>query len=331
VTLDGDEPPRDGAGAIAPVVGGHRSFRLPWVFLERGGYRGVQREILGEGTVCALNPWFVRVVLIPTRVLIMEWSDKSPSDASNYDAELERITVNVQGYRLHVDMDQTLKIPEEAAPRLVSEFGGTGSSGIGGLVKDPVPIQRFVERVLGNIVVGYFNGIAAGTTVDGFLRKYAETRTDLTTQVRTALKSYGVEAIRTNLGSFTAEDPEFNRRLQGEADEQMRGRALKATRDNVIYENEIDEVRFEAERRRAALELKGEIDALGQDNVAMIRMIEQISKMQVPEYIGGDISAYTEALPMPVLRDLITRLREMRADRQLPPTAKQELNEGDDD
>ncbi len=87
-------------------------------------------------------------------------------------------------------------------------------------------------------------------------------------------------------------------------------------RDNILIEDEIDQVRVLPERRRAALELQAEIDALGVDNVALIRMIRalirmirEMSSMQVPEYIGGDISSYAEALPMPVLRDLMSRLR----------------------
>ncbi len=101
-------------------------------------------------------------------------------------------------------------------------------------------------------------------------------------------------------------------------------------RDNILIEDEIDQVRVLPERRRAALELQAEIDALGVDNVALIRMIRvirEMSSMQVPEYIGGDISSYAEALPMPVLRDLMSRLREMRSDRQPQSEAPPQLTE----
>ncbi len=87
-------------------------------------------------------------------------------------------------------------------------------------------------------------------------------------------------------------------------------------RDNILIEDEIDQVRVLPERRRAALELQAEIDALGVDNVALIRMIR-----------GGDISSYAEALPMPVLRDLMSRLREMRSDRQPQSEAPPQLTE----
>lgn len=44
-----------------------------------------------------------------------------------------------------------------------------------------------------------------------------------------------------------------------------------------FVENEIEERRLDAERRRTALEPDGEIAALGRDNVAMIRIIRDIS------------------------------------------------------
>ncbi|MFI6741662.1 SPFH domain-containing protein [Nonomuraea sp. NPDC050451] len=113
----------------------------------------------------------------------------------------------MQGYRLQVDMNQTLRIPETAAPTLVSEFGGTGNSPLGGVYDDPRPVQRFVERVLGSTVAGYFNGMAMAGTIDEFLRRYAETRTAFAAKVRSALEEWGVEALQTNLGAVEAEDP----------------------------------------------------------------------------------------------------------------------------
>jgi len=328
VTLDGADPDRDRAGTVGPWIKGHRSFRLPWVFLDGGGCRGVQEETIGEGTVCALNPWFARVVLIPTRVLILEWNDKPSAERSrNFDAELDRITVTIQGHRVHTELSQTLRIPEKAAPKLVSTFGGSGSSGLGGLVHDPLPVQRFVEKVLGATVASYLSSIAATSTVQEFLLKYNEARTDLADKVRTSLEGWDVEAISTNLGSFEAEDPQLNAELQAEASAQLHRSTLNVMRGNMLIEDEIDQVRVLRDRRRAALELQAEIDALGADNVALIRMIREISGMKVPEYIGGDISSYAEALPMPILRDLMSRLRELRSDRQLQPETPPQLTE----
>jgi hypothetical protein len=312
ITLDGAEPPRGGTGVGPAVAAVHRSFRLPWVFLAGGGRRGVQEQTLGEGAVYSLNPWFVRVMLVPTRLLILNWSRVADLKAGNYDAELEQIVITVQGHRLHVDMSQTLQIPETAAPKLVSQFGGTQMSGLGGLVNDPVPVQRFVERVLGDTVAGYFSAIAGAGTVEELLSQYASTRTDLAAQVREALEKWGVKAVGTTLGAFESEDPAFNESLKRIFDEETRGRVLAVERENVLHEDAIDKVRVRAEQRRVGMELRAEIDALGPENAALIRMIREISNMNVPQYMGGDVSAYMEALPMPVLKDLISRMRQLR-------------------
>jgi hypothetical protein len=311
ITLDGAEPTADGA-TVGPNVEGHRSFRLPWVFLNGGGHRGVQQETLGEGAVCSLNPWFVRVMLIPIRLLYMEWTKKNPSESGNYDANLDQIVVNIQGHRLHVEMSQTLRIPKGAAPQLVSQFGGTTTSGLGGLVNDPVPVQRFVERVLGATVAAYFNAIATASTIDEFLNLYAGTRTDLAAQVRNTLQSWGVEAVSTTLGEFESQDPEFDEVRKKEFAEQMRGKVLLVERENIGVEDEIDAVRVRAEERRTSLELKAEIEALGVENVAQIRMIREISRWQGPQYIGGNISEYVDSMPMMIRRDLIDKLRQLR-------------------
>jgi uncharacterized membrane protein YqiK len=53
------------AGDLAgPIVGGHESFQRGQVFVNAGGCRGLQEEVLLSGT-WNLNPWFVRVDPVP--------------------------------------------------------------------------------------------------------------------------------------------------------------------------------------------------------------------------------------------------------------------------
>ncbi|MBB5783509.1 SPFH domain-containing protein [Nonomuraea jabiensis] len=309
VTLDGAES----AGMGEPVEG-HSSFRRPWEFLARGGTRGVQKETLKEGAVLALNPWFVRVVLMPTRVMILEWRDKGDSERGNYDAELDRIVLNVQGYRLQVDMNQTLRIPETAAPKLVSEFGGTGNSPLGGVYDDPRPVQRFVERVLGSTVAGYFSGMAMAGTIDEFLRRYAETRTAFAAKVRSALEEWGVEALQTNLGAVEAEDPKLNALLQEAADEELRGRRMHITHSLLAIEEQIDEARARTARLHDNSDKRVDVELLGPDWATLLRLADAISRMDGPEIVtGGD----GDHLPLMVLRDLLGRLRDMKPDKEL--------------
>lgn len=327
IALDGTEP--ESPDQLGPRVEGHQGFRLPWVFLQNGGYRGVQEETLPEGTVCALNPYFVRVMLIPTRVLVLEWSEKTPAKSTNYDAQLGRIAVTVQGHRLFVDMSQTLQVPQETAPKLVSMHGGTQTSGLGGLDYDPRPVQRFVERVLGAIVVSYFNEIAAAATVKEFLETYAETRTDLASQVRGALHAWGVEARNTTLGEFIAEDPFLNEALKRPAHEQMRSDLLDVELANAEREDAIDVVRLRKETRRMSLELKSRIETLGLNNVVVLEMLKEITKAPVPQFIGGgDLTAYLDTQPLARLEEILGKMKELQTgvEVQAPPRPRAEVD-----
>src|SRR6185436_7772101 len=60
--LDGKPIP---AGDLAgPTIPGHDSFQRAQAFIEAGGCRGLQEEVLLSGS-WNLNPWFVQVELIP--------------------------------------------------------------------------------------------------------------------------------------------------------------------------------------------------------------------------------------------------------------------------
>lgn len=65
-TLDGQPLPQgDLAG---PMVPGHDSFQSAQAFIEAGGCRGLQEQLLLSGA-WSLNPWFVRVEQVPLTVI----------------------------------------------------------------------------------------------------------------------------------------------------------------------------------------------------------------------------------------------------------------------
>jgi len=311
LTLDGAASGE--AGTVGRRVGGHQSFRLPWMFLDGEGRKGVQQETLGEGSTCALNPWFARVVLIPTKVLILEWSKSPDEKAGNYDSQLGLITVTVQGHQVHMELSQTLRIPEKAAPRLVSEFGDQmGSAPLGGLVDDPAPVQRFVEKVLGATVTSYINGMAASGSVQEFLGKYNDARRELASKVRAELEAWGVEPRSTSLGSFEAADPKLNKELQDAASAEALGNVLKFDEQNAEIQARIAVTLMKSKLMEASPELWSEVEALGADNVAFIRVIQAISGMSVPEIINSNGSDLGDLLPLHILRDFVSRAREGR-------------------
>ncbi|MEV8634534.1 SPFH domain-containing protein [Streptosporangium sp. NPDC051023] len=307
VTLDGDIPNRSDGDMIGPIIPGHRSFQLPWVFLEQGGVRGVQEEVLSEGETYALNPWFVRVVLVPTRYLILEWRTSENWESLNHDAHLDEITFSVQGHRLRLPLTQTLRIPASAAPRLVSAFGSP--SGLGGVISYRVTMQRFADRVLGTTVANFLHGLAATSTVDDLIGRYHQIKVELSDQIRASLDEWGVVALETVMGPFEVEDPRLNETLR----RIVETRTTETTKSQLLmHENQIDEMRVRAERRRAALELEREVELLGYDNVEMRRIIGKISKMQVPMAVSADISGLLDYLPMTIASSLLRQLRELR-------------------
>ncbi|MFE7487122.1 hypothetical protein ACFVVU_18470 [Kitasatospora sp. NPDC057965] len=311
ITLDGADPGDD--DQAAPPVPGHQGFHLPWVFLQNGGRRGVQDETLSGGTVSALNPYFVRVMLVPTHLLSLEWDEKTPAKQQNYDVHLGRITATVQGYRLSVDVKQHIQIPAQSAPGLVRRHGGAQGSDIGGLDDNRLPVQLFVQRVLGAIVATYFSQIATASTVLEFVKNYREARLELATLVENGLRDWGVEPKGTHLGVYRAEDERLNEMLKRTADEEMEGEKLVLQLENAEREDAIDQVRVEAERRRVKLELEAEIQLLGLPNVMVLKMLREITQAPVPQIVsGGDLSAFLETLPLNRLDGLMDRMRNLR-------------------
>ncbi|MFI6095868.1 hypothetical protein ACIA8G_09970 [Lentzea sp. NPDC051213] len=122
IAKEGDAPDDDESVVGAPVAG-HASFQRPWEFLANGGRRGAQAETLSQGGVYRINPWFARVVIIPTRELTLEWQRKENKSSDRYDAALDQIVANVEGHRLLFTMTQIIRIPAKAAPGLVRRFG----------------------------------------------------------------------------------------------------------------------------------------------------------------------------------------------------------------
>lgn len=61
-TLDGT--PIEAGEIAGPVIGGHDNFQNTQAFLDAGGRRGLQEQILLSGT-WNLNPWFVQVEQVP--------------------------------------------------------------------------------------------------------------------------------------------------------------------------------------------------------------------------------------------------------------------------
>ncbi|WP_405676447.1 hypothetical protein OG292_17470 [Streptomyces sp. NBC_01511] len=114
-------------------------------------------------------------------------------------------------------------------------------------------------------------------------------------------------------------------------------------RINAIIQDKIDQTRIRVEEERAALTLRAtlraEIEALGRDNAAVIRIVREFANFPVPETImGGDIAGIVQGLPTVNMHEILSRLRELGTNDQLEPSAPplrltkpEEDIEGEDD
>jgi hypothetical protein len=322
ITLAG-EAPSETDGAVGRRVPGHESFQLASVFLANGGQRGAQEQTLGHGAVYQINPWFARVELIPSRDVLLEWTSKK-KPPSNFDASLDQIVINIEGYRIQFDMAQVIRIPAEAAPRLVGRFGEQeldvyGSSN----AADGAPVRRFVERVLSRTVEGYFQNTAADHTILDFFDQLDDVRLSLEDKVREALAELGIEAVRTTLSHFRSEDCDLDELRKKIAVARERRRILESERENAVIENEILVGRADAEAYAAAAPdirlLEEQIRLLGSDQVARERFLRQLTRMKVPGIVGGDASQLLHYMPLSQALELISKAQESTQKRQIEP------------
>lgn len=282
-------PPAD--PPLGAPVDGHDDFGKPWEFLARGGQRGVQQVTLPEGGVHAINPWFAHVVRVPTRWLLLEWSD-SPKESHRLDAALGELKLTVEGYTVRLGLHQTFRIPARSASELVRRFSDESDTSGADL------LRRFVEYAVAPAVLGYLRQQSDLFRINDFVNRSSEIAADLADHVRHVLAQYGIEAQTTTLTELTIDEPEFaairrriamqRQRVQLEA---ARLEELAAQRDNerVRAEIETQRVRVEQERRElAAIELRVLTDVLGAD--ARERLLARVAATGVHTEPGTEPS-----------------------------------------
>lgn len=238
------------AGEIAgPPVSNHDNFQNGQSFVEQGGRRGLQQQILLSGS-WNLNPWFVRVEqvpmteipigyvgvvvsfvgdseddvsgaafthgnlvkvgnkgvwiqplypgkhplntrvmkveLVPTTNIVLNWSGRT--ERHKYDAHLEALTVRSKdGFAFDLEVSQIIHVGALDAPKVISRVGS---------------MQNLVDNVLEPSVGNYFRNSAQDYTVLDFLNARSERQVEAADYIKTALRSYDVQAIDTLIGDI---------------------------------------------------------------------------------------------------------------------------------
>jgi uncharacterized membrane protein YqiK len=246
-TLDGRPI---GTGEIAGVtIGDHNNFQDGQKFIDAGGQRGLQEQILLSGS-WNLNPWFVqveqvpmtevpigyvgvvisyigqahedvsgasfthgnlvpsgykgvwteplypgkhpintrvmKVELVPTTNIVLNWSTRT--ERHNYDAHLASLNVRSRdGFAFALEIAQIVHVGALDAPKVISRVGS---------------MQNLVDHVLEPTIGNYFRNSAQDYTVLDFLTARSERQVEASEYIKTALRSYDVQAIDTLIGDI---------------------------------------------------------------------------------------------------------------------------------
>lgn len=299
VVIVTDAPAPDNLLVPAPPVPDHDNFQKPWVFLANDGRSGPQSDILPGGAKYAINPMFARVVHIPTRELTLTWGTKSDSQ-DRYDSELGPLTVTIEGFQLEVELTQTLSIPPHAAPDLVKRFGEDADGDVGD--RKSTAVKRFVGRVLGEKVKGYFTERTSGGEIDKFIHELADVRAKLKTEITQALRAVQVNARETTIGEVRFASDELNQEYRTYVQLQQRFRQHEQALVNQRVINEVQRAQLEVLRERYIAKEQALSDLYGLDH----RKLERINAIygqanQAPIILtgGGAPSVIPIAPPRP--------------------------------
>ncbi|MGX7828966.1 SPFH domain-containing protein [Actinokineospora sp. 24-640] len=272
------------AAEPAPRIEGHKSFQFPWIFLANGGQFGPQAEVLPGGSTYAINPFFARVVRIPSRELILSWGRKD-TDADRYDSELDPIEVTLDGFHVSVELTQTLAIPPKTAPHLVKRFGEDDEAhGIAGARKSAA-VKRLVTRLLGEVVKGYFNEVSNSHPIEEFISDQNQIRGELITLVEQALREQNVSPRLTTIGAIKLQSDEMNEQFRHQAKLRQRSKQLSQQLTNATVETDLKRESIKQEKLERSAGLEEDVRILGRDQVAAERIARIEASAPVPQVV----------------------------------------------
>lgn len=317
-------PKTTNSTTAAPRVPGRHYFRDPWRFLAGGGQLGVQEETLPSGGRYLINPVFAHVVRVPIREIELEWT-KDPKTEANFDASLEQVDLDVEGHKVRLELTQTLRIPERAAPGLVLRFGDEHARNGGH------PVQQFVGKVLANTVTAHFQKISAHEKIRDFIIKYDQIGTALTQELDDAISASGAVPVKTQLGAYTVEPDDINKLRQDIAHKKHEINLREADLEAQRVQNQINKERLEIEAEREKLKLlltQGEVDMFGPEAVLYLRLVKEMTQMQVPgTIVGGDIAEAMRSLHFSQVSELLKNIGGASDERrrlEAPPGSEED-------
>jgi len=166
---------------------------LEFLFIERyvvgGGFRGIQREVLGPGTYY-LNKLAYTPHIIPTTNITIDWAmdkwaGKKNAEPSYSDALKSRTfnpltIVSKDGFEMSVEVKVILRVLPEKAPLMVARIG---------------TIENLIEDVIHPLIDSSFKNQASSSEAMQFMQDRYEEQRKAEQHAADELRKYHVECV----------------------------------------------------------------------------------------------------------------------------------------
>jgi len=135
-----------------------------------------------------LNARTMKVELVPTTNIVLNFTARFNGE-HGYDSKLVALKLlSVDGFTFELEVFQIIHVGALDAPKVISRLGS---------------MQNLVDHVLRPIVANYFRNSAQEYTILDFLIARSERQAEAAEFIRTALRSYDVQAVDTLIGLIT--------------------------------------------------------------------------------------------------------------------------------
>ncbi len=293
----------------------HNYFQDPEAFLQLGGKRGKQLQVLTDGTFFinrwfgtveikaktlipigyvgvvvsyhgaarsalapgkyALNPYAVKVELVPTINFVLRWIS-GQTEAHRYDEDLTSIDlITADGYEPRLPLSLVLHIDYQKAPSVVQRFGD---------------VKRLITQTLDPILTAYFRDVAQTSHMLDLLTKREEIQKRATEELGERFKRYDINVVAVLIGR-----PESREIATGQADpietlfDQLRMRRL-ADEQRATYAKQeeaaqqqvaLNQAKAKAERQTELTQSAIAVDIAKNRGHAAFAEAEQLAKKQI--------------------------------------------------
>jgi len=189
-------------GVVISLVGKNPPIEAVDQLVE-DGYRGVCRRPLGSGKY-AINPRIMRIKVVPTHQITLDWSSNKEKAPSNYDSQLHTLRLRSKdGFLFGIEVTQVIRILGEDAPKMIARVGSADNDESEYVLDRKSGAQKFnsirhlVMRVLESMVGNYFRNSAQDYQALDFHEKRSERQREAVAHIKNALSSFGVQAVGT--------------------------------------------------------------------------------------------------------------------------------------